>query len=277
MGNLLWIASYPKSGNTWMRAFIENYKRNSDQPLDINSLHETSKGEASAHRYQRYLKPGQQTTDLTTEEICSIRPLVQRDMALHANGTIFVKTHSYHGEFGGFPLHNASVTAGAIYVVRNPLDIVLSMSNYLGYSIDETIDYMAEDWTGTPNERQYVPQIVTSWSMHVESWTKDPHPSCLVLRYEDMLNEPRKTFRKVESFLNFKKDPDRLMRAIRHSSFRQLKAQEQARGFVEKHEVSSSFFRQGTSNQWRQTLTDAQVQRVVERHRVQMERFKYLP
>jgi hypothetical protein len=81
----------------------------------------------------------------------------------------------------------------------------------------------------------------------------------------------------IRSIHQLQKDPDRLMKATRNSSFKQQKAQEQARGFVEKHEASRSFFRQGTSNQWRELLTDAQVERVVERHRVQMERFKYLP
>ena len=277
MGNLLWIASYPKSGNTWVRAFMENYLKNADRPVDINSLHQVSTAESYAHRYQKYLKEGQKTTDLSVAEICALRPMVQQDIAEQASGTVFVKTHNYYGEFEGYPLHNASVTSSAIYIVRNPLDVTLSMSNYFNYSIDETIDYMAEEMTGTPNEPENVPQIITSWSMHVESWTREENPALLVLRYEDMLADPRKVFRKLESFLSLRKDPARLKNAIKHSSFDQLRAQEQKRGFVEKHEISNSFFRHGRKNQWREKLSDAQVQKIVDNHRVQMERFKYIP
>lgn len=277
MGNILWIASYPKSGNTWVRAFLENYLQNSDRAVDINSLHQVSTAESYAHRFEKYLKDGQKTTDLSVEEICALRPMVQQEIAQQAGSTVFVKTHNYYGDFEGYPLHNASVTASAIYIVRNPLDVTLSMSNYFNYSIDETIDYMAEEMTGTPNEKENVPQIITSWSMHVESWTREENPALLVLRYEDLLADPRKAFRKVESFLNLRKDPVRLKNAIRHSSFDQLKAQERKRGFVEKHEISNAFFRHGRKNQWRETLSDAQVQRIIDNHRVQMERFKYIP
>lgn len=277
MGNLLWVASYPKSGNTWMRAFIENYVQNSPQPIDINSIYKVSTAESKADRYQAYLEPGRLTTDLTTEEICSLRSSVHADIARQANGTTFVKTHNYLGEFRGHPLHNSQVSSGAIYIVRNPLDVTISMARYFDYTIDETIDYMAEEMTGTPNEKENVPQIITSWSLHVKSWTQHPENSRLVLRYEDLLDNPRKVFRKVESFLNMKKDPNRLKNAIKHSSFNQLKAQEKKHGFVEKYENANAFFRKGRKNQWKEKLSDTQVQKIVDNHHQQMENFKYLP
>lgn len=277
MGNLLWVASYPKSGNTWVRAFLENYLQNRDSSIDINTMHAFSTSESYANRYQVYLPHGKQTTELSLDEICALRPKVQADIAHQANGTIFVKTHNYLGEFNGHPLHNGQVTSGAIYVVRNPLDVTVSMANYFGYSIDETIAYMAEEMTGTPNEAFNVPQIITSWSMHVASWTQQPEASRLILRYEDILDDPKKAFRKVESFLGLKKDPVRLKNAIKHSSFLQLKAQEQKKGFVEKHENANAFFRNGGKNQWRAKLTDEQVQKIVSLHKEQMTRFKYLP
>lgn len=277
MGNILWVASYPKSGNTWVRAFIENYIQNQDHPIDINTMHAISTAESSTHRFQPYLTAGQQTTHLTLDEISALRPKVQADIAHQANGTTFVKTHNYLGEFNGHPLHNALVSSGSIYVVRNPLDVTISMANYFDYSIDETIAYMAEEMTGTPNESHHVPQIITSWSMHVSSWTQQAETSRLVLRYEDLIDDPKKAFRKVESFLGLKKDPVRLKNAIKHSSFSQLKAQETKKGFVEKHENANAFFRKGGKNQWQDKLSAEQVQKIVEMHYEQMKRFKYLP
>ena len=276
MGKLLWIASYPKSGNTWVRAFIENYLRNRPQAIDINTLHQVSLAESRAFLYEPFITGGD-TTAASVEEICAIRPLVHADMARRAQGTVFVKTHNFHGEFAGYPLHNSSVTSGAIYIVRNPLDVVLSLANYFDHSMDEAIEFMAEERTGTPNEKENVPQIITSWSTHVQSWTQNIGEETLVLRYEDMLDNPVKVFRKLVSFLGQKRDPARLKRAVRFSSFEQLKSQEKQRGFVEKHENARSFFRQGQKNQWREKLTDEQVKKIIDSHGEQMTRFNYLP
>jgi len=276
MGNLLWIASYPKSGNTWVRAFIENYLRNQNQPVDINTLFRINQAEAKAFRYARYVAGGD-TTSLSIEEICAIRPRVQADIARDAKGTVFVKTHNYLGEYGGYPLQNATVTSGAIYIIRNPLDVVVSLASYFGYSIDEAIDYMAAEAAGTPNEKENVPQIISSWSIHVQSWTQEPKPEILVLRFEDMLGNPMKTFRKLASFLGQPRDPKRLKKAIRFSSFDQLRLQETRTGFIEKHENANSFFRQGRKNQWCNKLTDQQVRKIIDSHGKQMARFNYLP
>jgi len=276
VGNLLWIASYPKSGNTWVRAFIDNYLSNQHQPVDINTLFRIRQAEAKAFRYAPYVAGGD-TTRLSVEEVCAIRPRVQADIARDARGTVFLKTHNYRGEFSGYPLQNAAVTSGAIYIVRNPLDVVISLARYFDIGIDEAIDYMAEEATGTPNEKENVPQVISSWSLHVQSWTQEPGPEILVLRYEDMLDNPVKAFRKLVAFLGQARDPDRLKRAIRFSSFDQLKLQEKRSGFIEKHENAESFFRQGRKNQWNGKLTDEQIRKIIDSHGGQMARFKYIP
>lgn len=275
MGNILWVASYPKSGNTWVRSFINNYLANKAE--NINNLHQNSIDEVKAFRYEKYLGHAQKTTDLDLEQICSIRPLVHADIAAESHGTTFVKSHNFQGQYKSYPLHNWQVSSGAIYVVRNPLDVVVSMSNYFGYSIDEAIAYMGDDMAGTPNEPENVPQIITSWSLNVSSWTQEPGRNLLILRYEDLLSNPKKYFRKVESLLGLRKDPKRLNNAINASSFRVLKRQEQQQGFLEKHENAQSFFRQGKANQWQSLLNDSQVKIIIERHHEQMERFKYIP
>ncbi len=277
MSNIIWLASYPKSGNTWMRIFIENYLQNSSSAIDINEIHRISVAESSAHRYQPYLPEGKETTDLSAPEICAIRPSVQADIARSRQTTSFVKTHNFLGDFEGFPLHNMDVSCGAIYILRNPLDVTISLSKYFGYSIDDTIEYMADEKIGTPNEKENVPQIITSWSLHVQSWTSRMDDSCLVLRYEDMLDHSKKAFRAVEKFLGMSKNPKRLKNAIKNASFQQLKAQEKKHGFVEKHENAQSFFRQGRKNQWQQLLSESQVQKIVSLNKIQMERFGYLP
>ncbi len=276
MGNILWIASYPKSGNTWVRSFLHNYLNNTNQPVDINSLHQQSVDEVKSFRYRAFLPENKSTTELSLEEICAIRPMVQAQMAAEASGTLFVKSHNFQGEFKGFPLHNWQVSSGAIYIVRNPLDVAVSLKHYFDYSYDEAIAYMAEEMAGTPNEPENVPQVISSWSQHVASWTQGGR-NMLVLRYEDLLAHPKRNFRKIETLLGVKKDVKRLQKAIRFSSFHQLKKQELSKGFAEKHENAGQFFRQGQPDQWREHLTDKQIKQIISDHHEQMNRFKYIP
>ncbi len=276
MGNLLWLASYPKSGNTWVRAFLENYVQDPPGPVDINVLFKHSLDEAKAWRYAPYTN-GRPTIELSIEETCVLRPRVQADMAAKAHGTEFAKTHNFFGEYAGFPLQNPSVTAGAIYIVRNPLDVVISMAGYFGLNLDEAIDFMGEEMTGSLHDDENVSQVISSWSMNVRSWTEHEHEQMLVIRYEDMLDKPEKVFAKVVAFLGMDKDKNRLNKAIKFSSFDQLKAQEQKHGFIERQQTAQSFFREGRKNQWRQKLNDAQIKKIIDQHGDQMERFKYIP
>ncbi len=276
VGNILWIASYPKSGNTWVRAFLHNYIENAQRPQDINQLHQQFVDEVKSHRYQAFIPGDKKTTDLSLEDICAIRPMVQAQMAAQAPATLFVKTHNFQGEYKGYPLHNWQVSSGAIYIVRNPLDVAVSLKHYFDYSYDEAIAYMAEDMAGTPNEPENVPQVISSWSQHVASWTQGGR-NMLVLRYEDLLAHPQRSFRKIEALLGVKKDVKRLQKAIRFSSFNQLKKQEQSKGFAEKHENAGQFFRQGQPDQWREQLSDKQIKQIIKDHHDQMARFKYIP
>ncbi len=260
-----------------MRVFLENYIQNLQQPVDINSIYKSSISEATASRYQRYLSDGEVTTNLTTEEICKLRPSVHSDLARDAQGTIFVKTHNILADYCGHLLHNPHVTSGAIYIVRNPLDVTISLSKYFNYSIDEAIDHMAEEMIGTPNEIEHVTQVISSWSNHVDSWTKNNDPKCLIVKYEDMIDNPLKTFRKVESFLGMKKDPRRLRKAIKFSSFINLSLQENKQGFVEKYQHTNKFFRQGMKNQWLDILNEKQAKKIIDINYNQMVKFKYIP
>lgn len=276
MGSLVWLASYPKSGNTWMRLFLENYFRNDRQPANINEAWRFCFDESKPNWYEPYAG-GRPTPDLSPEEIAGIRPRAQRDIANSVPGTVFVKTHNFMGEFDGQPLHNLQVTAGGIYIIRNPLDVVLSVSDHFGLSVDGAIDFMGTDITASLNSETNVSQVLSSWSVNVASWTGSPHDSLLVLRYEDMLDKPGKAFTRVTGFLSEPRDSERVKRAVRFSSFKELRKQESSAGFIERSPNSERFFRKGRKNQWREGLTRDQVRRIVSEHGEQMERFKYVP
>ena len=231
MGKLVWIASYPKSGSTWVRAFLHNYIRQPDAPYDINALMDLSTGESGAARYHRYdPRPASQSS---IADVQRMRPLVHRDlMAVHPN-LVFVKTHNASVLVEGVPMMTPGVTAGAIYIVRDPRDVAVSYSRHRGRSIDDTIAFMADPAAATGGTDDKVYERLSSWSVHVHFWTRNPDPRLHVMRYEDMAAIPEITFAEVVRLLGQEPPDDRLARAIRFSSFDELQSQERARGFIE--------------------------------------------
>jgi hypothetical protein len=275
MGQVVWIASYPKSGSTWLRAFLHNYVRDPAEPHDINSLMELTTGESSAARYR--VHDPRPASQYSIADVQRMRPLVHRDLAAAYPGLVFVKTHNALLVVEGVQTITKDVTAAAIYILRDPRDVVISYSRHLGRPIDETIGIMAdvEAATGGSNEKVY--ERLSSWSAHVHFWTRRPHPELHVLRYEDMLAGPEAAFGGLIRFLGQEPPPERLSRAVRFSDFAVLRAQEQARGFIEQPARSSgAFFRAGRTGQWREMLSPAQIARIERDHGAVMHRFGYL-
>jgi len=274
MGKLVWLASYPKSGSTWLRAFLHNYIRAADAPHDINGLMDLSTGESGASHYRRH--DPRPASRYAVADVQRMRPLVHRAlMALHSD-LVFVKTHNASLVVEGVPLVTPEVTAGAIYIVRDPRDIAVSYSRHLGRSVDETVAFMADPEAATGGTDQKVFERLSSWSVHVHFWTRNPNPLLLVLRYEDMIAAPAAAFGTVIRFLGEEPPEQRLTRAIRFSAFEELSRQEHASGFVERPaEATAPFFRSGRPGAWREVLTPHQQARIERDHAAMMERFGY--
>ncbi|MAB12737.1 sulfotransferase domain-containing protein [Parvibaculum sp.] len=275
MGGLIWLASYPKSGNTWMRTFLHNFLMNAEKPVSLNELTRFCISEVTSTHYRRRIqKPWEK---VTLQDVMKIRSAVQADFTFASPDSVFVKTHNYMGDWLGYPLVNLNVTAGAIYMVRNPLDVVLSARDHFARPIDETIEIMGSSEGGVAKTDSHVPERYNTWSENVRSWTEHPSPQLLVLRYEDMLEKPTEAFGSVVRFLGLNTPPERLERAIANSSFKTLKALEKEEGFNERPDHAESFFRKGQVGQWREELTEKQIRRIISDHREQMERFGYIP
>ena len=275
MGNIIWLASYPKSGNTWLRAFLANLIANRSTPVPLNELSRYCDDEALPERFSELA--GKPSSELDMDAISVLRPQVHARIAAAHSGSVFVKTHNMSGSFAGQPLHNPDVSAAAIYVVRNPLDVVVSMTHHFGLPIEEAIAYLGNAGAATLNDDRYVTQVLGSWSQHVAGWADQAGPRLLVLRYEDLLEKPAKMFGKVANLVAAGVDRQRVERAIGHAGFQSLSGMERRDGFVERSEHAGNFFRAGRANQWRNVLSREQVQRVIADHREQMARFKYVP
>ena len=275
MGKLIWLASYPKSGNTWLRIFLHNLLRNPDQPFDINSLASFSVVDSVGALYQR-VDP-RSPLDMSFEDMAKLRPLAHRLITTGFPDDMFVKTHNALGLDYGIPMITPEVTAGMVYVVRNPLDVLVSYAHHLNAAIDDTIAVMGASGFRTPKSAEWISEKMGSWSEHVASWTARPLPRLHVMRYEDMQEKSIETFGAFARWMGINPPRERLEKALRHSSFDEAKRQESEHGFREKSRSAPNFFRAGKVGEWREKLSPEQVARMVEAHRVQMQRFGYVP
>ena len=275
---LVWLASYPKSGNTWTRAFLSNLATilaGEIKELDVNAIGRFSAGENFTSYYADRL--GFKPTEKHRKEVAALRHEVQQSIADQYDDLVFVKTHNGLVIDHGRSIINFAVTSGAIYIVRNPLDVAISLSHHMGETIDETIEIMGLPDAETTINDLRVYEIWGSWSQNVASWTRKPHRAIYVMRYEDMLDEPQKTFGALARHLLLDATPSQVDLAIERSSFAKLKSLEDKTGFIEKPETAQRFFREGRAGQWKEILSRQQVDRIVKDHGEQMARFGYLP
>lgn len=278
MSGIVWLASYPKSGNTWFRAFLANLRRDDATPVDINALDATLIASARS-LFDDVV--GYEAADLTPDEVDVRRPRVYEYLAATTAETLFMKIHdAYTLTVAGEPLISPKATRGALYFLRNPLDVCVSFAHHSACDVEPVIRAMANPDYALAGHSNSLPeqlrQRLLSWSQHVLSWVDGAPFPILVVRYEDMHMQPLETFTQAATFAGLSYDPRRIVRALQHSAFSELQQQERAHGFLEKSPRAASFFRQGTLGSWRTCVTPAQAARLIADHGAVMRRFGYL-
>lgn len=277
MSGIYWLASYPKSGNTWFRTFLFNLQQGGDTPANINDL---STGRIGSNRSWLDEVLGFDTAELYPDEVDCLRPAVYR-WSLHNAEVGYHKIHdAYTLTQADEPLVGREATLAALYIVRNPLDVAPSAANHWHLSLDETIARMGQHDMALARTQKGLPdqvrQKLLSWSQHVLSWVDAADLKRLTIRYEDMLADPIATFTEAARFLQLPTDPARIEKAVRFSDFKILSRQEAEQGFKERPAKAERFFREGKSGGWRDKLSAAQIDRIVADHGEVMRRFGYL-
>lgn len=257
---IIWIASYPKSGNTWMRSLLAHYFMPQGQAPDINNLRNFTTADVRQDFYDAANGGPYHGADLA--DWMRVRPQALRLIAQSRPNHHFVKTHCQTIRIDGQDVIPDEVTSGAIYLIRNPFDLAPSFARHQSADIDTAIDRMLNPDTvmGTPNG---IFDVMGRWDDHVWTWTHAPGLKRRVIRYEDLLSKPGKEMRGLlEVFLGQKVDAAKLARAVKATTFANMQKQERELGFDERPAGMTSFFAKGQAGVWKDDLTPAQVGRL---------------
>lgn len=275
--SIVWLASYPKSGNTWFRVFLSNLFSEKEEPVNINELHSTP---IASSRATFDNAAGVSSSDLTFEEIENLRPSVYRELSEHVISPHFQKVHdAWKRTPSGEPLFPSDATKSVLYFIRNPLDIAVSYSFHSSSAFDKAvadINNANNAFCRKPQKlHNQLKQDLSNWSGHVKSWVDDSGLPVLVLRYEDMLNEPYREFKKAIDFLNIDVDEKQIRKAIENADFQKLKNMEEKEGFGEKPIKMKSFFREGKSGSYSAYLNKGLIEEIIRKNEAMMKRFGY--
>ena len=265
-----WLASYPKSGSTWVRLLLQGYWFNT---VDINNLISAT-GDLKLCHYQNVT--GKSVDKLEPAEIICLRAAaLMQIIETWPLRPLVVKTHFANLYFDEMPVIPFRMTKRAFYIVRDPRDVAISYANHFGCDIDFAIDSMVDDTKSIGDPDSHFKHVLTSWSGHVDSWLSDkPYPVHLI-RYEKLQENPGEVLGNILDKMELDPDPERIARAVELTEFSKMKAQEEKDGFKEAPK-ERTFFREGKTGNWKDVLTDIQAARINQHHSVLMKKLGYV-
>lgn len=271
---VFWIASYPKSGNTWTRCLIDSLSRGGGE-IDLNRLGDQYPNTARRAWIEEHLEID--TGNFLPEEMMAARIAASLAHGAATASPPCLKIHDRNDP----RLFPPEATRGIVYITRDPRDIAPSWARHLtNTDLDKAIAVMADPTFTLSRANRYhvqTPQCLDSWSGHVTSWLDAPPGELLLLRYEDMLAEPQRNVARLAEFLSIDADDSVIAATVAACRFETLQDVEAKTGrFFERPAHVDRFFRQGKSGTWRSSLSRAQAARIVDDHGEVMGRLGYL-
>ena len=284
--NFWYIVSYPKSGNTWCRVFIKrllDLKEQSQLKKDCNTTkfdinRDLKTGEIISNRNWIDDQLGIESSDLTKMELDPIRFKLGSASTIYGNSLRFHKVHDmYKSPYSNGNPVVSNKCLGAIYIVRNPLDIVISLKHFFNFDIEESIDFILNENSQLNSHHYQANQFLGSWGNHVLSWTEQKDIPLLVIKYEDLLNSPNKYFFQISKFLELSESQKLVDKAIKESSFKKLQKleEEEEGGFIEKPKSCKKFFRSGRIGEGVKLLDEKQIKRITDSFKYQLDLLRY--
>jgi hypothetical protein len=282
---ILWIASYPKSGNTWLRSLLSAYYSSEDGVFNQAILKNIGQFPEKRH-FTSFDYNSKDVTD-TTRFWIKAQEKINEDKKLR-----FFKTHNIFGAVNNHKFTNKKNSAGCIYIVRDPRNVITSLKNHYEMSYEESLKWMTNskkfiyDVENVKKDGYSDFQFISSWSTNYKSWKIQKEIPVKIIRYEDLLKETYVVFKEIIEFtnkiLNIKKKIDRnkIKNSVRSTFFDKLKNEEKLNGFIEavsskKNKKKIPFFYLGPDNDWRKILDKDQQSEFTDIFKEDLKEFGY--
>lgn len=259
---ILWLSSYPKSGNTFLRCLLSSYYFSKNGDFDFNLLNKISQfpNEKIFYEYKKSLN-----------HISNIAKywIPEQENMNKKNKLIFLKTHCAYSSINNYHFTDAKNSIGAIYIVRDPRNLITSIQNHFQLSSDESFKFLTNKRNALSSiqddKKSLDFQPLGSWDFHLNSWVKNKSFPVMKVKYEDLNNYTYETFKKVIEFINKitssnkKFNRKKAINSIKNTSFDNLKKMEDKIGFQEarinkKNGKKIKFFYLGNKNNYTNIL-----------------------
>ncbi len=262
---ITWIASYPKSGNTWVRSFLSNYLSDED---DFNF-----KQLKNIKKFPREDLFNELNVNQSDAGNIAFNWIPMQNIVNLKNKLTYLKTHNAMMTINNHKFTDSDNTNGFIYLVRDPRDVLVSYTSHMSVSLEMTLDIMTSR-LGHGTEDKV---IMSTWANHYNSWKNSNFPK-IIIRYEDLVENTEDSFNKIISFLNkinnVPINKEKIKKSILNSSFDNLKKLEQKEGFDEAQK--NAFFRKGKVGQWKEVLDEKTTKKIEDSFNKEMKELKYI-
>ena len=256
---IVWLASYPKSGNTLMRSFLSSYFFSKDGTFSFELL----KNIKQYPNANLFTQCGVNIDD--PHEIAKSHIRVQEFINKDKKSFKFLKTHSSFVKMDGFSFTDLANTLGAIHIVRDPRDVAVSFAHHENQSIEKATEMINKDFTLGVNSKDLMPVYMGSWSLNYNSWKAfNNNGRYLLIKFEDLIQDKEENFKKILNFIkvltksNFEINNKKIKKILQEIDFKKLKKLEEKEGFNEAKTDEKGnkipFFREGKSNNWQKKL-----------------------
>ena len=282
---IIWLASYPKSGNTWVRSFISSLLYSNDGTNDFSKL-ENIKQFPVRSQFQNFIDDLQDI-----KQVYQNWSIVQNYLNLD-NKIKFIKTHHVNCKIDNFKFTDDTNSIGVIYIVRDPRNVACSVKNHFSLENFEEVKefiFREHNWLGIITNKKLkpldnkIPTLISSWKTNYLSW-KNKTKNYLLIKYEDLIKNPHTEFSKIskylENHLNTKFDQKKIKRAIETCSFKNLQNLEMEGKFeestIDKNNKSVRFFHLGPDNDWKKILDKKIADEITAKFEPEMKELGYL-
>jgi len=289
---IIWLASYPKSGNTWLRSILIKLLFNEKNITNSNNILKDIHKISSYPQLKYFEELGNfSKQDFNNKEIIMKNWINSQDIINKKVGIKIFKTHNYacklfDADGKGFSFTNLENSIGIIYIVRDPRNIITSIKNHFSMdSYEEAYNMMQNEDTWLVGDKEgRIPEAISSWENHYNSWSRFPKNFHLI-KYENLISqthlEIEKLIKYLGSFYKIDENKINIENIVEITNFKNLKNSEEKYGFEESVDDKKTgkkipFFNLGPNNDWQSLLDQKMSKKIEERFRDTMKKLEYI-